>query len=155
VQNVFALEVVKTSSYVITPEVRGELARRGLDSRLLAQLDGKKIIGSAQFRQTLQRIQPWSEKQMVILFDCADVDTLVVDTVQAFTQREPLPLSPQQHRSLATLHGATFEHRWKLDRALAQADSSWLEYAGMQPRKQITALRQLRSRVYEIFRIHP
>jgi len=155
VQNVFALEVVRTSSYVITPEVRGELARRGLDSRLLAQLDGKKIIGSAQFRQTLQRIQPWSEKQMVILFDCADVDTLVVDTVQAFTQREPLPLSPQQHRSLAALHGATFEHRWKLDRALAQADSSWLEYAGMQPRKQITALRQLRSRVYEIFRIHP
>jgi PiT family inorganic phosphate transporter len=155
VQNVFALEVVRTSSYVITPEVRSELSQRGLDSQPLAQLDGKKIIGSAQFRQTLQRIQPWSEKQMVILFDCADLDTLVVDTVQAFTQREPLPLSPQQHRSLAAFHGATFEHRWTLDQALARADSSWREPTGTLPRKHVIAFLQLRERLYEIFRIRP
>ncbi len=154
-QNVFELEVVKTSSYVITPGVRQELSQRGLDSRALAALDGKPITGSAQFRQTLQRIRPWSEKEMVVLFDCADLDTLVVDTVRAFTQSEPLPLTPQQHQSLAALHGSIFEHRWELDRALAEADSSWGELAGPSPRKQSAAFRQLQHRLYEIFRVHP
>jgi PiT family inorganic phosphate transporter len=155
VQNVFELEVVKTSSYVIDPGVRQELSRRGLDSRALATLDGKTIVGSAQFRQTLQRMHPWSEKEMVVLFDCADLDTLVVDTVQAFTQSEPLPLTPQQHQSLAALHGSIFEHRWELDQALVTADSSWGEPAGTSPRKQSAAFRQLRERLHEIFRVHP
>ena len=142
VQNVFELQVVKTSSYAISPQVRKEMAQRGLDSKPLAQLDGTRIVGSAQFRQTLQHIQPWSEKQMVILFDCADLDTLVVDSVRAFTQREPLPLSPQQQQSLATLHGSMFEHRWELDQALAAADSSWREPPDTSPRKQATAFRK-------------
>lgn len=155
IQNVFELEVVKSSTYRITPQVRSEVAQRGIDSLCLAQLDGQKIIGSAQFRQTLQRICPWSEKQMVILFDYADLDSLCVDTAKVLTRREPLPLSPQQYRALVTLQGATFEHRWELDRALARTDSSWLEPQGTLPRKHLTAFHLLRGELHEIFRIAP
>lgn len=151
VQNVFELEVVKTSTYAISPAVRGEMVRRGVNSQPLAPLDGQTIVGSAQFRQTLQHIQPWSEKQMVVLFDCADLDTLVVDSLLAFTQRDPLPLSPQQQRSLATLHGTVFHHRWELDQALAASDSSWREPPETSSRKQVTAFRHLRGRLHDIF----
>jgi inorganic phosphate transporter, PiT family len=152
-QNVFQLEVVKSSSYGLSPESRLEMMRRGLNSDPLASLDGQKIVGSAQFRQKLQRIHPWSEKQMVILFDCADLDTLIVDSTLAFTQREPLQLTPQQHQGIAALQGATFEHRWELDRALAAADTSWSDPPETVPRKHVTAFRQLRGRLYEIFRV--
>jgi len=143
---------VKTSSYAISASVRQEMSNRGLDSKPLMQLDGRRFVGSAQFRQTLQHIQPWSEKQMIILFDCADLDTLVVDSLAAITQREPLPLSPAQQRSLAALHGTMFQHRWELDQALAAADSSWREPPGSAPRKQVTAFREMRERLHEIFR---
>ena len=152
VQNVFELEVVKSSSYAINPHVRNEIALRGLDSSPLARLDGQKIIGSAQFRQTLQHIQPWSEKQMIVVFDCADLDTMVVDSLRAFTQRDPLPLSPPQQRSLAMLHGTMFQHRWELDQALAVTDSSWREPPDSAPRKQVAAFREVRSRLHDIFR---
>jgi inorganic phosphate transporter, PiT family len=151
-QNVFQLEVVKTSSYRISPEARREMVHRGVNSDVLASLDGQKIVGSAQFRQKLQRIQPWSEKQMVTLFDCADLDTLVVDSTLAFTQREPLPFTPQQRRGVAALHGSIFEHRWELDRALADADTSWSYPPETVPRKQVIAFRHIHSRLYEIFR---
>jgi len=152
VQNVFELEVVKTSSYAIDPPVRREMALRGLDSAPLMKLDGQTIVGSAQFRQTLQHIQPWSEKQMVILFDCADLDTLVVDSLLAFTQREPLNLTPPQERTLAALHGTMYKHRWELDEALATADSSWRDPHDSVSRKHVTAFRELRHRLHEIFR---
>jgi inorganic phosphate transporter, PiT family len=152
-QNVFQLEVVKTSSYKISPEARQEMVRRGVNSDILASLDGQKIVGSAQFRQKLQRISPWSEKQMVVLFDCADLDTLVVDSVLAFAQREPLPLTPQQWHGVAVLHGSIFEHRWALDKALAAADSSWSDPPETVHRKQAIAFRQLHGRLYEIFRV--
>jgi inorganic phosphate transporter, PiT family len=152
-QNVFQLEVVKTSTYALSQGVRLEMARRGLDTISLARLDGERIVGSAQFRQKLQHIHPWAEKQMVLLFDCADVDTLVVDTLKLLAQREPLPLSPQQHHALASLQDSIFEHRWELDKALASADSTWKEPPEIAPRKQITAFRQLRSQLHEIFRM--
>jgi PiT family inorganic phosphate transporter len=151
-QNVFQLEVVRSSSYLIASDVRQELARRGIDARPLAQLDDQRIIGSARFRQRLQRIQPWSEKQMVQLFDCADLDTLLVDSTKAFNQSDPLQLTPQQHRALASLHGTQFQHRWELDAALALSDSSWRDPVGLVPRKQSTAFRHLRSRLHDIFR---
>jgi inorganic phosphate transporter, PiT family len=153
VQNVFQLEVVKSSSYAINPEVRREMALRGIHSDPLAKLDGQKIVGSAQFRQTLQHLQPWSEKQMVILFDCADLDTLVIDSLLAFTQREPLPLTPAQGHTLAILHGTMYQHRWELDQALANADSSWRELPPTAPRKQVTAFRDLRHKLHELFRV--
>ncbi len=151
-QNVFQLEVVRSSSYAVSPEVRQELSRRGIDVRTLAQLDGRKIVGSAQFRQTLQRIQPWSEKQMVHLFDCADLDTLVVDSTILLSQREPLPLVPAQYQAITRLQGSMFQHRWELDQALALADSSWREPREPNFRKQIAALRQLRDRLHTLFR---
>jgi PiT family inorganic phosphate transporter len=152
-QNVFQLEVVRSSSYAISADVRQELARRGIDAQPLAQLDGRKIVGSAQFRQSLQRIQPWSEKQMVHLFDCADLDTLLVDSTLITSQREPLQLTPQQQHAVTLLHGSVFQHRWELDQALVLADSSWREPRDATLRKQITAFRLLRDRLHEIFRV--
>jgi inorganic phosphate transporter, PiT family len=153
VQNVFELEVVKTSSYRISPGVRAEMATKGIDTRDLAQLDGTKIVGSAEFRQRLQHLRPWSEKEMVTLFDCADLDTLVVDSTKAFTQLEPLPLSAEQHTSLARIHGSMFEHRWELDQALARTDSTWIAPPDSAPRRIVTAHRQLLGRLHQLFRI--
>jgi len=44
-----------------------------------------------------------------------------------------------------------YKHRWELDQALATADSSWRDPHDSVSRKHVTAFRELRHRLHEIF----
>jgi PiT family inorganic phosphate transporter len=125
VQNVFELQVVRSTSYTINREVLEEIAVRGVDTTHLADLSGTRFSGSSAFRQNLERQKAWTERDLFVIFSSAEMDSLRVDSLSAAANLDSTMISPGQRRALYSLHGRVFVHRWQLDRALEGCDAEW------------------------------
>jgi inorganic phosphate transporter, PiT family len=153
VQNVFEQQVVKVRSYTLTEDVVTEISRQGVDPASLRDLTGDRFDGSAHFRRALEQRRPWSEHELVVIFDAADLDSMRVDSLIVIQQVDTTVFTPGQRVALTSLHGKTFLHRWQLDRALENESPEWLMPVGPNSEVPAKRLRSLRTLVYDMCRI--
>ncbi len=153
VQNVFERQVVSLTEYSVNHDVMEEIHRRGVDTVALGPILETKIAGSSQFRESLITLHPWTEKQLLVIFSSAELDSLRVDSLIAERSLDPGLITRPQRRSLYALHGRFFSHRWQLDHALAQADTSWRVPNPPGPETEVRNRAFLRSTLYSMFRV--
>ena len=152
VQNVFEQNVVRQTPYTVTAEVVQEAGRDGIDTTALSALTGTRYAGSSSFRRTLEARRTWTEQELVILFACARLDSIVVDTLKIDNRLAPDFLSQAQRGALVKYQGATFPHRWQFEQALARVSPEWAPLPGSDPIAQ--RRRQQAAVLYDLFRNH-
>ncbi|MBK7257335.1 MAG: inorganic phosphate transporter [Ignavibacteriae bacterium] len=152
VQNVFEQNVVRLTPYAVTHDVLREVHRGGVDTTSIAPLTGTRYDGSSDFRRSLENSGVWTEQQLVIIFACARLDSVVVDTVRVDSRLSADFLLPTQRRSLAGFQGTVFPHRWQFERALEQGSPDWAPLPGNEPAAQ--QRREQKAVLYDLLRKH-
>jgi PiT family inorganic phosphate transporter len=152
VQNVFEQNVVRLTPYGVTGEVLQEVSRDGIDTTALSPLAGTRYAGSSAFRRALESRATWTERQLVTVFDCARLDSIVVDTLRMDSRLSSDFLSPSQRRALAGFQGTIFQHRWQFEYALAQTSPEWAPLPGDGHAAQLR--KEQKAVLYDLFRKH-
>jgi PiT family inorganic phosphate transporter len=152
VQNVFEQNVVRLTPFAVTGEVLHEVHRSGVDTAAIAPLTGTRYAGSSDFRRSLESRGSWTEQQLVIIFACARLDSVVVDTARVDSRLSSDFLLPSQRRALATFQGTVFPHRWQFERALEQGSPDWAPLPGNEPAAQ--SRREQKAVLYDLLRRH-
>jgi inorganic phosphate transporter, PiT family len=153
VQNVFEQQVVRSTSYAVNRDVLEEVYGRGVDTTHLASLSGIRFPGSAKFRQNLERQKAWTEQDLFVIFSCAELDSLRVDSLNAAKNLDSAMISREQRRALYDLHGRVFAHRWQLDRTLEERDAAWVVPKSPGSESEAKRLRDLLEVLYGAFRV--
>ncbi|CAG0990788.1 Sulfate permease CysP [Anaerolineae bacterium] len=152
VQNVFEQNVVRLTPYAVTADVLQQAGRDGIDTTALSDLAGTQYAGSSAFRKTLESRRTWTEQELVVLFACARLDSIVVDTLRVDSRLAEDFLSPSQRSALVKYQGSIVPHRWQFEQALAQASPEWTPLPGSEPAAQHR--REQKAVLYDLFRKH-
>jgi inorganic phosphate transporter, PiT family len=124
VQNVFSQQVYEPVRYRIDAAVEHELREQGLLDPGWFDLLDQDFEGSVAFRDALvegaEHPTAWDR-----VLPYARLDPLQVDIELLRPSWDGSWFSREQLQAVFSLHGQRFEHRWQLDRALADASGEW------------------------------
>ena len=152
-QNVFNQQVYKDSSYVLSQPVLDEIERRGVSTKKLDRVAGKRIDSVSEFRKVLRNTMAPGEHDESIILDVARIDTILINNSKLWLL-DAQPLSEEQRSAMWKLVGRKFTHRWMLDKALADASDAWKSRPATKKNKLVNRdMQQDRQVIYDIFRI--
>jgi len=152
-QNVFNQQVYKDTSYVLSQPVIDEIERRGIATKKLERLKDERFETVREFRSALRRQMAPSGDDEAIMLDVARIDPILINNSKLWLL-DAEPLSDQQRSAMWTVVGRKFNHRWMLDRALAEASDAWKSRPATKKNKLFNRqLQQNRQIIYDVFRV--
>lgn len=152
-QNVFNQQVYKDTSYVLSEPVMAEIEQRGVSTKKLSWVAGKRFDSVSEFRDALRNAMTPSEHEESVILDVARIDPILINNSKLWLL-DSKPLSDEQRSAMWKVVGRKFMHRWLVDRALAEASDAWISRPATKKNKLFNRrLQQNRQIVYDVFRI--
>jgi len=152
-QNVFNQQVYKDTSYVLSEPVMAEIEQRGVSTKKLSWVAGKRFDSVSEFRDALRNAMTPSEHEESVILDVARIDPILINNSKLWLL-DSKPLSDEQRSAMWKVVGRKFMHRWLVDRALAEASDAWISRPATKKNKLFNRrLQDNRQIVYDVFRI--
>jgi PiT family inorganic phosphate transporter len=129
VQNVFQQKTYFPVEYQITAEAELRIREAGIPTNTLADIRGKTYPTAAQFQKAVSQRMVLSAREINAVMAATEIDRIMV-TNDAVKRANGSSLTSEQKRAFRTLWRKTFEHRWQLEKALAEASPEWRAKAG-------------------------
>ena len=150
-ENVFKQQVYVDVSYSLSSDVIAELADRGIDTRPLAPVVGKRFNDVRSMRAILEvTLDPAEDTELRVL-RVARLRPILIRP-SAFPALADTSLSDEQKKAVRALAGQNFLHDWQLDQALAKSSETWRTRPETIANKlHNNELRNQRREIYRIF----
>lgn len=104
---------------------------------------------ASQFQRAVSRRMPLSAREINVVMAATEIDRIMV-TSDAVKRANGSSLTSEQKRAFRTQWRKTFEHRWQLEKALAEASPEWRAKPGDKEQNK-EVMRDL-DYVYRLFR---
>jgi PiT family inorganic phosphate transporter len=124
VQNVFNQRVQVPRNHVLDAPVLDYLARAGTLRGGVGSLQDREIEGELAFLRALREERPLPRKVELEVLQAARLVPTSIDSAR-FERLDTLYLSDVEIEAIMTLEGRSFQHRWQLEEALADASPAW------------------------------
>ncbi|MEI7673602.1 MAG: inorganic phosphate transporter [Deltaproteobacteria bacterium] len=124
VQNVFQQKTYIPVEYQITAEAGLHIREVGISTDSLTDMREKTYPTASQFQKALSQRMTLSAREMNLIMAATEIDRIMV-TNDAVKRAEGSSLTSEQKRAFRSQWRKTFEHRWQLERALAEASPEW------------------------------
>ncbi|MDP3097144.1 MAG: inorganic phosphate transporter [Syntrophales bacterium] len=123
-QNVFQQKTYIPVEYQITAMAELRIREAGIPVDSLADIRAKTYPTAAQFQKAVSQRMALSAREINVVMAATEIDRTMV-TSDAVKRANGSALKDDQKRALRKLWGKTFEHRWQLEKALAEASPEW------------------------------
>ena len=123
-QNVFQQKTYIPVEYQITAEAEQLIRSVGIRTDHLADLQKKTFPSASQFQRELSQRVILNAREMSVVMSATEIDRTMV-TSQSVNRANGSALKDDQKRALQKLWGKTFEHRWQIEKALAELSPEW------------------------------
>ncbi|MBF0447813.1 MAG: anion permease [Magnetococcales bacterium] len=123
-QNVFQQQVYKPIQFELTSEVMAQAEKKGINLDGLGELSGKIYSDAVAFHSVIKENGKLDYTMQMNLIDLAEISFYTVDS-KLFTKMDDGFLDPEQVDAVKTLANTTFDRKWKLAKALANASPAW------------------------------
>jgi len=124
-QNVFQQKVYEPVPYVISSKVLNRLEKENIEVEKLVTVEGRKFSNARRLKYYLRSRFGFSNKEIGIILKFSEVDTLIIDSFIAKKELDPDWFTPEQLKTLNSLHGTIFEHKWELSDTLQKLSPQW------------------------------
>ncbi|MEZ4386846.1 MAG: anion permease [Candidatus Krumholzibacteriia bacterium] len=125
VDNVFDQSVARPVIYRIDQAVVAEWGRQGHDPAALQGLVGTERTNALRLQDQLEAAAGLTRTEARQVIELAEVTPVVIDLGRANLELDLDWLALDQVRAVRSLAGRSFDHRWQLRRALADASPLW------------------------------
>jgi PiT family inorganic phosphate transporter len=123
-QNVFQQKTYIPVEYQVTAEAEQRIRAAGIRTDHLADLQKKTFTTASQFQKALSQRATLNVREMNVVMAATEIDRTMV-TSQSVNRANGSALKDDQKRALQKLWGKTFEHRWQIEKALAELSPEW------------------------------
>lgn len=128
-QNVFQQKTYIPVEYQVTAEAEQRIRAAGIRTDHLADLQKKIFPTASQFQKALSQRVILNAREMSVVMAATEIDRTMV-TSQSVNRANGSTLKDEQKRALQKLWGKTFEHRWQIEKALAELSPAWRMKSG-------------------------
>ncbi len=150
-QNVFAQQVFRDASYVLSPTVLERLESRGVPIYGFADLPDTRFDSVRDFRRALSDAADFDREQRTAILSTAQINEFDIDAAR-FADLDETRLSDLQKAAVRSLKDRRFMHRWELHDALAEQSTEWQLRPATKVNKQYNkSIEQNRGQVEAIF----
>jgi PiT family inorganic phosphate transporter len=152
-QNVFNQQVYQDTSYILAQPEIDEIEHRGVATKKLARITGKRFDSVRKFRAALRTQMAPTEQEESTILEVARIDPILINNSKLWLL-DAQPLSDEQRAAMWKLVGRKFTHRWVLDSALAEASDAWKSRPATKKNKLFNRqLQRHRQVIYDTFRV--
>jgi inorganic phosphate transporter, PiT family len=138
-QNVFQQKTYIPVEYQVTAEAEQWIRAAGIRTDHLADLQKKKYPNASEFQKAISQRETLNIREINVVMAAAEIDRMIV-TSRSVNRVNASALLDDQKRALQKLWGKTFEHRWQIEKALAELSPAWRMKPGdREQNDQITA----------------
>jgi PiT family inorganic phosphate transporter len=123
-QNVFQQKTYIPVEYQITTEAELRIREAGISTNTLEDIREKTYPTASQFQKAVSQRMTLSAHEINIVMVATEIDRTMV-TSDAVKRANGSSLTSEQKRAFRTQWRKTFEHRWQLEKALAEASAEW------------------------------
>ncbi len=123
-QNVFQQKTYIPVEYKVTAEAEQRIREAGIGTDRLTDIVGKTYPTASRFQQAVSERMTLDARQMGVVMSSTEIDRTMV-TSQSVNRANGSALSDDQKQALQKLWGKTFEHRWQMEKALAELSPAW------------------------------
>ena len=123
-QNVFQQKTYIPVEYQVTAEAEQRIRAAGIRTDHLTDLQKKTFPTASQFQKALSQRVILNAREMSVVMSATEIDRTMV-TSQSVNRANGSTLKDEQKRALQKLWGKTFEHRWQIEKALAELSPAW------------------------------
>jgi PiT family inorganic phosphate transporter len=123
-QNVFQQKTYIPVEYQVTVEAEQRIRAAGIRTDHLTDLQEKTYPNASQFQKALSQRVILNAREMSVVMAATEIDRTMV-TSQSVNRANGSTLKDEQKRALQKLWGKTFEHRWQIEKALAELSPAW------------------------------
>ena len=124
VQNVFQQKTYFPVEYQITAEAELRIREAGIPTNTLKDIREKTYPTAAQFQKAVSQRMALSAREINAVMAATEIDRIMV-TNDAVKRANGSSLTNEQKQAFRKLWRKTFEHRWQLEKALAEASPEW------------------------------
>ncbi|MCE5264714.1 MAG: inorganic phosphate transporter family protein [Deltaproteobacteria bacterium] len=123
-QNVFQQKTYIPVEYKVTVSADQRIKEAGIQTDRLADLRDKTYPTASRFQKAVSERMSLDAGQMSVVMSSTEIDRTMV-TSQSVNRANGSALSDDQKQALQKLWGKTFEHRWQMEKALADLSPAW------------------------------
>jgi PiT family inorganic phosphate transporter len=123
VQNVFQQQTYIPVEYRVTAEAEQRIRAAGVRTDHLADLQ-KTYPSASEFQKAISERVTLNVREMSVVMAAAEIDRTMVTSLSV-NQAGRSALRDDQKRALQKLSGKSFEHRWQIEKALAELSPEW------------------------------
>jgi len=124
VQNVFQQKTYIPVEYQITAGAELHIREAGISTNTLADIREKTYPTASQFQKALSQRLTLSAREINVVMAATEIDRIMV-TSDAVKRADGSSLTNEQKKAFRAQWRKTFEHRWQLAKALAEASPEW------------------------------
>jgi len=88
-------------------------------------IEGRKFDNARECKYYLRSRFGFSNKEIGTILKFSEIDTLIIDSFVAKKELDLTWFTPEQIKTLKSLHGSIFEHRWELVDTLQKLTPHW------------------------------
>lgn len=125
IQNVFEQKVINPVPYEISNTVAAELTSKGIETKPLTDLVGKRFDNKKIFKNELIKRNNYNNEQIFMIFQYALIDSFNVDTLKLDGMRREGILAEEQFASIRKLSGRTYKHKLDIEKELFHNSAAW------------------------------
>lgn len=149
IQNVFQQKTYIPVEYQMTAEAELRIREAGISTNALTDIREKTYPTAAQFQKALSQRMALSVREINVVMAATEIDRIMV-TSDAVNRANASSLTGEQKRAFRKQWRKTFEHRWQLEKALAEASPAWRAKPG--DKEQNKEVMRARDYVYRLIR---
>ena len=123
-QNVFQQQVYEEVRYRLSDPVIEHLTGEGIDMKPFEDLRGEEVVSAVAFRDALRKRAELSEGEEEQVIVSAELYPMAV-TSENLASLDKEYLGSERAAAAKALDGSSFEFKWQLMQALAQASKVW------------------------------
>ncbi len=138
IQNVFQQKTYFPVEYQLTGEAELRIREAGIETDKLADIREKTYPTASRFQKALSQRMALSDHENNIVMAATEIDRIVV-TNDAVNRANNSSLTGEQKRAFRAQWRRSFEHRWQLEKALAEASPEWRAKPGDKERNKEVA----------------
>lgn len=120
VQNVFEQKVINNVEYEINSSVIKKLNESGIKVNLLKDLSGQRFTSSKKFKERLNKISNFKERELFSIFNFSAVDSIKVDSVILNKYRKKYVFDDNEIMAIKSLHNKIFIHEFEFKDAIKE-----------------------------------
>jgi PiT family inorganic phosphate transporter len=150
-QNVFEQKTYRPVPYAITSDAMARIQAKGISFQETESIIGKEFLNAKHFSQALSNLKKIKPEELEYILQSAEIDRMEVTAETLDTINfDPKWINEQKKNDLKKLENRKFEHKWQLDKALAEISPSWR--LKETDKKYNENLKHKMSHIYEKFR---